>query len=767
MISRQGVVRRRDGHADIASASPWQEDDLVVVRRPGVGLYGDPTWIFPPDRQSGRPVRIEFGDADMFPSPEWRGLARDLAMALIGRRPSRTELVRSRQKAITVAQCVRRIGVLGRWAEATGHGLPSSWTRHTVDAFVMAYNGSRLPTRVAADSPKAAGATRQTLAAYLNLIAMLHEHRNQLANGMTTSPWPNWPAVGAYEIAGVEGDLEGRTAIVEPDAWWAAVRAALRIVNEWSPEILTAWRDFHAATSRREELRWGPELIRRIKAWADDPNTVLPIHEDGRPSWGTVAAYLGVPKFRGSDRRVLEPIVEQLTAAGRTSRRWWPRPTTDDKTPPWLGRMTEDDVFSLASTLRNAALVVLAALSAMRDSEMQELREGCVQFHDGSWALASTIQKQQSAPAPGVWWVTPVAVQAINVLQDLVSCIEVFVLDDAGERQRTDHLVCTLASTNFGRAGLASAGRPMESFVTWVDENAATFGLDVIGTTITPHQFRRTFAVVAAWQPDGHVAVELQLKDTAEVAAGYYANQDRKWFAAYELAKAEALAQRLRGYVVDDDIAPFTGPAGAWFTSAAHTAHDVSKTEALDAFGSADAQQQAAIALAGRHACGDGWDCAGNPKNARCLAVQAACGAEGDRPTAPQLTSGLCFDLGAGDDRACRNVILDPPAHIAFWDVEAARLTASISTVTDSQPLFRRRLQHELNGAHATIADMDAACRRDPRRFLRRFEDEHLRLLERLADDNHAPGTAALYRPLIAAQEERIRWLRLLIEEHS
>ena len=238
-----------------------------------------------------------------------------------------------------------------------------------------------------------------------------------------------------------------------------------------------------------------------------------------------------------------------------------------------------------------------------------------------------------------------------HVLEELVSSIDVFVVDDAGQAIPTDHLVCTLANRSFGRAGLAQGGKPLESFTTWVDDNADTLGLDPVGTTITPHQFRRTFAVVAAWQPDGHVAVELQLKDTAEVAAGYYANHDRKWFGAYELAKAEALAQRLRGYVVDDDVAPLAGPAGSWLASAAWAAHTAAHTDALDAFGSADARQQAAVALASRLACGDGWDCAGNPNNARCLAVQAGRGGHAAEVTPPQLTSGLCFDLGAGDDR--------------------------------------------------------------------------------------------------------------------
>lgn len=764
MISRQNVLRRRDGHHHVAVGSPWRSDDLVLPRDPSVGRYGDALWVFPPDRDSGRPTRIHFDDPDFFPNREWRQLARDLAMALLGRRPGRPEVVRSRQKPITVAQVIRRTGLVGRWAEATGHGLPTQWTSETVDAFLLAYNDSRLPNRVAADNPKSSAATRQTLAAYLNLIAMLHEHRNQLAHGMPRPPWANWPSIGAYEVAGVAEDAEARTEIIDPDTWWAAVRAALRIVNDWAPDILAAWTAYHHANRRRIDRPWGPELRSTIVEWAARSDSLLPVDRDGRPSWDTVAAWCGIGRFRG-DRPFLRQVADRLISQGRTTRRWWPPPAADDAKPPtWLDRMGDDDVFSLAATLRNAALVILAALSAMRNSEMEELRQGCVRFHDGSWALTSTIQKHQQTPAPGTWWVTPMAVHAIQVLEDLVAPLDVFVLGRNGQRTPTDHLVCTLGRTNYGRAGLAQGSRPFENFTRCIDDHADDFGFDPIGATVTPHQFRRTFAVVAAWQPDGHVAVELQLKDTAEVAAGYYANQDRRWFDAYEFAKAEALSHRLRSHVVDGLAPDLAGPAGANFAAAAQTVFEAGNIPTLDALGTISAHEQAATTLAGRHACGDGWDCAGDLRNARCLAVRAA--RHGDPFTAgpPQAASGLCFDLGADPDRACGNVILDPAAHLGFWDVEAARLRADIDTTADQQPLLRQRLELELAGAEASITEMEAACRQHPARLLRRFEDERLRLLERIADDHHAPGTAALYRPLLTAQEQRITWLRTITE---
>ncbi|MCL6091966.1 MAG: hypothetical protein M1435_03335 [Actinobacteria bacterium] len=325
MISRQGVLRARDGHRDPGpGGSPWRDDDLVVPANPGVGHYGDDRWVFPPDRDSGRPCRVDFDDPEAFPDDDWLRLARDLGMALIGRRPGREQLARSRQKPVSAAQAVRRLGLV--------------------------------PNRVPRDNPKSTAGTRRTLAAYLNLIALLHEHRNQLCHGMAQPPWPTWPWVGAYEVAGVVEDLECRTAIIEPDAWWAAVRAALRILDEWAPDVIRAWTAYHDA-QRARQGSWGQAARATLEAWAGRPDSLLPVDGEGRPSWSTVAAWCGIGDIRG-DYPAPQALGERMLAEGRTTRCWWPQPQGPghDPSPPWLGRMEFEELFTYAGLVRNAAL---------------------------------------------------------------------------------------------------------------------------------------------------------------------------------------------------------------------------------------------------------------------------------------------------------------------------------------------------------------------------------------------------------------------------
>lgn len=758
MISRQAVLRRRDPATGAWPApSGWAGNDLVLPAHSATGRYGDDVWAFPPDRPSGRPTVIDFGDDEMFPASEWRGLARDLAMALLGRRPGRSELARARMKPITVAQVVRRIGVLGRWADTTGQGLPNTWTTHTVDAFVAAYSASRLPIRVDESNPKSIAATRQTLAAYLNVVALLYEHRGQLAHGLTAPPWPGWPSIGAHHVAGVSVDVEAATEVIEPEVWWAAVRNALRILNDWAPDLIDAWSSFHAVAAEADGIGTHAD----IAAWAKETSNLLPVDRDGRPSWATVFGWCGLTGVRGGTTR-LRPIADTMIAKGRTTRVWWRRPGTARR-PAWVDHLDTRDLFSLIAVLRNAALTVLAALSAMRESELQELRRGCVEFHDGSWALRSTVQKQQRQPQPGVWWVTPVAVHAIEILEAIVAPIDVFTVAADGAHIPSDHLVCTLGRGNFGHAGLSPGTKEFERFTNWLDDHGAAFGLEPVNATITAHQFRRTFAVVAAWQPDGHVAVELQLKDTADVAAGYYANADRKWFEAYEFAKAEALASRLGSY--NGIATELTGPSGPLMANRIAETNEIANSPNLSATEAFDARIQATAVSAANITNAEGWDCAGDPRHARCLALDGSTELLEDPTTRP--SSGLCFDLGEAPQRACSNVVLDPAVHLAFWDLEAERIRSTLEELDTDRPLLRDRLVLELATAEACIDALEVACRRHPRRVAARFDDEHLRLIERLTDDRHAPGTAATYRPLIRAQRERIRWLATLPDESN
>lgn len=338
MISRQSAVRRREplaaGTIEVARGdNRWAADDFVDPDRPAIGRYGDTTWVFPADRSSGRPTRVEFTD-DVYPTSSWQAVARDLAMALYGRRPGRAVLARGGAKPITIVQALGKLGIIARWAHAGGYGLPHEWTSSTVDSFVLAYHGSRLPNRVREENPKAQATTRHTLAAYLNLFAALHEHRHHLASGMERAPWSGWPKVGAYQVAGVVYYDECRTEIIDPDVWWAAVRGALRILNVWSPSILAAWHAYQKAL-QEPRIEWDKGGRERFHAWASQPGALVPITADGRISAVTVGLFCGVAFMkRGWLPLEARRLVEAKRAAGETTRWWWATATEDGSPSP-------------------------------------------------------------------------------------------------------------------------------------------------------------------------------------------------------------------------------------------------------------------------------------------------------------------------------------------------------------------------------------------------------------------------------------------------
>ena len=76
---------------------------------------------------------------------------------------------------------------------------------------------------------------------------------------------------------------------------------------------------------------------------------------------------------------------------------------------------------------------------------------------------------------------------------------------------------------------------------------------------LAPHMFRRTMAVITAQQPDGEVALGIQLKHAARraVANGTtsgYASETPEWAAEFEHELQEAVASRLVGMWSSDSV---------------------------------------------------------------------------------------------------------------------------------------------------------------------------------------------------------------------
>lgn len=69
--------------------------------------------------------------------------------------------------------------------------------------------------------------------------------------------------------------------------------------------------------------------------------------------------------------------------------------------------------------LRAACYVFIAAMTMMRDSEIQDLKRGCIRSHYGVMAVKSNIYKGRPIKEPATWWIIDEVATTIGVLERL------------------------------------------------------------------------------------------------------------------------------------------------------------------------------------------------------------------------------------------------------------------------------------------------------------------------------------------------------------
>lgn len=201
------------------------------------------------------------------------------------------------------------------------------------------------------------------------------------------------------------------------------------------------------------------------------------------------------------------------------------------------------------TALRAAAYVFIAAISGMRDSEIQDLQRGCLAVGHAGPVLRSRKWKHSDG-RPATWAVIDPVARAIEVLERL--------------SQHETHLF----APSFKRAGSTrragiDANHDIEVFIDHVNDIAESAGLQPIPPAhVTTHMFRHTFAVIAADEPFAEIAVGWQLKHAANRILTTQAHLDREgtgWdtdIATEQTRSAiDALYQSFTGYLDGGTIA--------------------------------------------------------------------------------------------------------------------------------------------------------------------------------------------------------------------
>lgn len=575
-------------HAARCQQLAFGDDDPVLQQHPlrtgvPVPVFGDPVWdLGAAESAANIPAHAKVIRFDRFGNTAWEGRARELLMARLNPahpavRAAGIHRSNTRGTALrTIVDLANALVLVARWATETGRPTDlGQWRRTDSHAYLDARraDGQLSPLRLL----QSAVALRS-----------LHTYRALLSGGgLPEDPFDELPlptVVGYRPSDACTGNLVPR------DVFWPLLRAAWAYLDRFADDILAARDEWTALLSRPPSGLSAKQVLAR---WVADPEALVCVHTGegaepaGAPNWRLLSLRLGLPDYRlgqgqGAAVQAIRAHAETLLAEERVVVGGLAGPLTrvdrrDGTNGPWRNGLDPAALTVELGAIRTAAYVFIAALSGMRDSEIQELRRGCIEEWHGGVVVRSRQHKHRDGREQRWAVVDPVG-QAVEVLERLSwHDTHLFVPITPG-----------LGGNPAGRAPTPrvagiDANTCIETFIAHVNDIAVGAGLDPIPTArVTTHMFRHTFAVIAADEPFAEIAVGWQLKHAANRIHTTQAHLDRTgtgWDADLESEQTRAAIDTLyESFVGYLDGATIAGPGGtrrtAFFDAVAAEAAD-------------------------------------------------------------------------------------------------------------------------------------------------------------------------------------------------
>ncbi len=548
---------------------PFRADEPVLQQHPliegaVVPSFADAVWdLSAADGAMNVPPFAKVVKFSLFPTATWASVARIILMAQLN--PNHPVLRSSHihrssvrgTNVLTVVELARVLGDLARWVEQHGLGPLSLWSEGDGLAFVELPPDAQPPsdgTRL-----KRAGALRA-----------LHVYRELLpGGGLRADPFDGQAlpkAIGYRQPDACTGRL------VPQEVFWPLLRAAWTYLDTFSDDILDA-RDEWERLQKRTPARKATAAV--LEVWRLDRSAIVPLHTSAgfwpvdEPNWRLLSLQLGLREYtlgqgQTGPVKAAHAHARDLVRRGRTVRGGLAEPLArvsrrDGSTGPWRDGLDPRSLTMEVTALRAAAYVFIAAISGMRDSEIQDLQRGCLAVGHAGPVLRSRKWKHSDG-RPATWAVIDPVARAIEVLERL--------------SQHETHLF----APSFKRAGPTrragiDANHDIEVFIDHVNDIAESAGLQPIPPAhVTTHMFRHTFAVIAADEPFAEIAVGWQLKHAANRILTTQAHLDREgtgWdtdIATEQTRSAiDALYQSFTGYLDGGTIAGGGGARRAAF----------------------------------------------------------------------------------------------------------------------------------------------------------------------------------------------------------
>jgi len=547
MTTTATVTVERDGEGQ---RSPFTNTDvcgeagLVLPDDAARPMFDDDRWDF--TAVVGLPVQMPLSnrrfDFTAITDPRWRLVAKELILALLTpRHPAVAHLPRAYRTPLHLRSCIVRLNELTRffdWLGRRGIATLADVDTRACEAYVQ------FRRYVIGEDGSVVGeqsyAVRRSAA---QIIVDLVDYRDLFTADRVRAGLRPWGGATASAVAEMPSGRTGnKTPPVAGEVLQPMLAAALHLVEvlgEHAVELDKQIRDIDRTCSpKAPDLRHGsPTAIDDIIGVLADytaTGTPLPMLEDHdiarrlAAGWSAddpvlrVATSVVARQARYSQlwHRWKPDLQEPFVAAVRSvgvekmfARNAAQIPAADGSGPtPWTLPLHRTEAVGLVGIVRTAAIIVLAAASGMRASELMELRVGCRRPVEEPipglqrFRIASKIVKGQ--PLGGTddeWVVIEPAYRAIGLAEQL------------HEDPREGALL-------FGRFAFDVR---YTWFRNWVNSPAgARLGLAPIPEgAASLRMIRRTLALELAYRPGGVLAAKVALKHIATATTEGYANR--------------------------------------------------------------------------------------------------------------------------------------------------------------------------------------------------------------------------------------------------
>ena len=548
-------TRLKSGHAP--KSEFWADDALVVqnrrVARPDpLPTFGDSSrwdlralgWNPAAGRHS---MVLNFDGLDN----EWNLRARELSMALLNPihdvlRNRGVYLKAAPLSVKTVQQRLAGLKSFADWYAANHANRPLRDLRQAdLDEF-LAYT-------------RPAWATTR-LSAAIEMLRALHTFDAVLTGGgVSFTPWASQTAKA---LAGRRTNTELSTPVIPPAVWWPLLHACWKYIDVFSHDIFAATKEWTALDRPASERKRVHDPDASIDEWLSGTESAVPTHrltygrfQRGEIHWTLLSLLItsGHSKHlfaetQRADIRARRDKIHRAVTTGRVplvvgglKTRASDVTRTDGSSGPWIEGFDPATIREQLKILRNACYAFCAALTMMRDSELLSIKKDSLTTFHGAPAVKSQLRKGRRGTHLRNWWIIEPVAQAIAVAERLTHGEEVFASTRKNLRD-DNHLM------HFDRHD------ELRKLIRQLNSIAPTAGFEQIPEfRLAPHMFRRTMAVITAQQPDGEIALGIQLKHAARraVANGTtsgYASETPEWAAEFEHELQDAVAARLVGF---------------------------------------------------------------------------------------------------------------------------------------------------------------------------------------------------------------------------